>query len=174
MALLHQEGVLGLIALVGLALRAGGPVPALAPQIAPLASVSLGVVAGLGSSLALWLVRELPPLRELQSFQRRLVRGWTVSDALAVALLSGLAEEALLRALLQPVIGLLPAATLFAALHLVPDRRLWLWPVIAFGLGVMLGLLYDAAGYPAAVAAHVAINACALLRLRRPGTTDLP
>jgi membrane protease YdiL (CAAX protease family) len=87
-------------------------------------------------------------------------------DALSVALLSGLAEEALLRALLQPVIGLFPAAVLFAALHLVPDRRLWLWPVIALALGVMLGALFDYGGYPAAAAAHVTINCCALLRLR--------
>ncbi len=165
-ALLHQEGVLGLIAIVGLAFRAGGPIPALAPTNAPLASLAIGLATGFGSSLVLWLVRKVPPLRELQWFQQRLVQGWTVSDALAVAVLSGVAEEALLRALLQPIIGLLPAAALFAVLHLVPDRRLWLWPVIAFGLGVVLGLLYETAGYPAAAAAHVAINACALLRLR--------
>jgi membrane protease YdiL (CAAX protease family) len=165
--LLHQEGVLGLIAIVGLSFREGGPLQALAPAIAPLSSLAVGVAAGLGSSLALWFVREFPPLRELQWFQHRLVRGWTISDAISVAVLSGLAEEALLRALLQPVIGLLPAAGLFAILHLVPDRRLWLWPVIAFALGVVLGLSYDAAGYPAAAAAHIAINACALLRLRR-------
>jgi membrane protease YdiL (CAAX protease family) len=166
-ALLHQEGVLGLIAIVGLAFREGGPLQALTPTIAPVASLAVGAAAGLGSSLLLWFGREIPPLRELQCFQRRLVRGWTVSDAVAVAILSGLAEEALLRALLQPVIGLLPAAGLFALLHLVPDRRLWLWPVVAFALGVVLGLLYDGAGYPAAAAAHIVINACALLRLRQ-------
>jgi membrane protease YdiL (CAAX protease family) len=165
-ALLHQEGVLGLIAIVGLAFRAGGPMPALAPTIAPFTSLAIGLTAGFGSSLVLWLVRKVPPLRELQWFQQRLVQGWTVSDVLAVAVLSGVAEEALLRALLQPIIGLLPAAALFAVLHLVPDRRLWLWPVIAFVLGMVLGLLYETAGYPAAATAHVAINACALLRLR--------
>lgn len=167
-ALLHQEGVLGLIAIVGLSFREGGPVQALAPTVAPFASLAIGGAAGLGSSLVLWLVREIPPLRELQRFQQRLVRGWTVGDAVSVAVLSGVAEEALLRALLQPVIGLVPSAALFAVLHLVPDRRLWLWPVIAFALGVVLGVLYDVAGYPAAAAAHIAINACALLRLRRP------
>ena len=142
-------------------------IQALAPTLPPIASLSIGAAAGLGSSLLLWLVREIPPLRELQWFQQRLVRGWSVSDAVAVAVLSGLAEEALLRALLQPVIGLVPAAGLFALLHLVPDRRLWLWPVIAFALGVVLGVLYGAAGYPAAAAGHIVINACALLRLRQ-------
>lgn len=168
-ALLHQEGVLGVIAIVGLAFRAGGPVPALAPTVSLLASLSIGAAAGVGSSLLMWFGRGLAPLRELQWFQQRLVRGWTVADAVSVALLSGLAEEALLRALLQPLIGLLPAAGLFALLHLVPDRRLWLWPVIAFTLGVVLGLLYDRAGYPAAATAHIVINTCALLRLRRLG-----
>jgi membrane protease YdiL (CAAX protease family) len=166
--------VLGLIAIVGLAFRAGGPIPALAATIAPLASLAIGLATGLGSSLVLWLIRKVPPLRELQWFQQRLVQGWTVSDALAVAVLSGVAEEALLRALLQPIVGLLAAAALFAVLHLVPDRRLWLWPVIAFALGVVLGLLYETAGYPAAAAAHVAINACALLRLRHLSGEDSP
>lgn len=173
-ALLHQEGVLGLIAIAGLAFRADGPLQALAPTANPLVSVLTGVAAGLGISAVLWLVRDVRPLQALQRFQRQLVQGWSVSDAVAVALLSGVAEEALLRALLQPVIGLVPAAAVFAVLHLVPDRRLWLWPVIAFGLGVMLGLLFDTAGYPAAAAAHVAINGCALLRLRRPGSDGSP
>jgi len=66
------------------------------------------------------------------------VRGCPRSTRPRFALLSGLAEEALLRALLQPVIGLVPAALLFAVLHLVPDRRLWMWPVIALGLGLVL------------------------------------
>ncbi len=166
-ALLHQEGVLGLIAIVGLALRPEGPLAALAPSVAPVWSLAAGVAAGIGSSALLWLVRDVPPLRELQRFQQRLVRNWTMSDALAVALLSGIAEEALLRALLQPLVGLVPAALLFAVLHLVPDRKLWLWPVIAFALGLMLGALYEMAGFPAAAAAHVAINTCALVRLRQ-------
>jgi membrane protease YdiL (CAAX protease family) len=169
--LIHQEGVLALIAVVGLAFGEHGPLGGLAPTVSAYRSLAVGVAAGLGSSAILWLFRGLPPLRALQEFQHRLVREWTVVDALSVALLSGLAEEALLRALLQPLIGLVPAAVLFAVLHLVPDRRLWLWPVVALALGVMLGVLFDYAGYPAAAAAHVTINCCALLRLRtlRPG-----
>ena len=164
--LLHQEGVLGLLALVGLALGEKGALAGLAPVGGFGGSLLVGVAGGLGCSLLLWLVRRIPPLAELQRFQRRLVRDWTVTDAIAVALLSGLAEEALLRALLQPLIGLLPAALLFAALHLVPDRRLWLWPMIALALGVTLGVIFDRYGYPAAAAAHIVINVLALLRLR--------
>jgi membrane protease YdiL (CAAX protease family) len=96
-----------------------------------------------------------------------MVRGWSPTDAIAVAVFSGLAEEALVRALLQPLIGLVPAAILFAALHFMPDRRLWLWPLLALLLGMMLGGLYELGGYPAAAAAHVTINAVSLCRLQR-------
>jgi membrane protease YdiL (CAAX protease family) len=99
-----------------------------------------------------------------------MVEGWTVLDAVAVAVISGLAEEALIRVLLQPVIGLVPAAMLFAVLHVIPDRRLWLWPVLALVLGIGLGLLYEVAGYPAAAAAHVLMNGLSLLRLRHPAS----
>jgi len=165
--LLHQEGVIGLVAVIGLGLKDGDPLGGLAPQ-GPLGwSIVVGALVGIASSGALWLTRRAPPLAELQRFQERLVRGWTAVDAAAVALLSGIAEEALLRALLQPAIGLVPAALLFAVLHLVPDRRLWLWPVIALGLGLVLGVVFSRYGYPAAAAAHCAINLFALMRLRR-------
>ena len=81
-----------------------------------------------------------------------MLAGWNLQDAFAVALLSGLAEEALMRAFLQPWIGLLPAALAFGLLHTLPDRRLWLWPVAAFVMGIILGLLYEYGGYPAAAA----------------------
>ena len=167
--LLHQEGILGLVAIIGLAWRDGQPLTGLAAQGPILLSVVAGVVVALVTSLALWLLRHVPSLDRLQRFQGRLVRGWSTSDAVAVAVLSGLAEEALLRALLQPILGLFPAALLFSMLHLVPDRKLWMWPVIAFVLGVVLGGLFERFGYPAAAAAHILINALALLRLRSAG-----
>ncbi len=164
--LLHQEGILGLVAIVGLAWRDGQPLAGLAAR-GPLPwSVAAGLMAAVAASLGLWLFRGVPSLDRLQKFQGRLVRGWSATDAVAVAMLSGLAEEALLRALLQPILGLLPAAMLFSLLHLVPDRKLWMWPVIALLLGVGLGGLFERYGYPAAAAAHILINAIALLRLR--------
>jgi len=166
-AIIHQEGVIGVIALVGLSLRPAGVLGGLAPR-GPLAvGVFTGVIAGALCAAALWAMRHFPALADLEAWQQRMVRNWSVTDAAAVAIFSGLAEEALIRALLQPVIGLLPAAVLFAALHVVPDRRLWLWPVVACALGAGLGLLFEFGGYPAAAAAHIAINAFALLRLQR-------
>ena len=165
--LVHQEGALALLALVGLSFTERGVVGGLAPA----SELPLSVVAGIGAGLVvfgvLWIFREVPPLRRLEEWQQKIVGEWSVTDAVVVALVSGLAEEALLRALLQPIIGLFPAAALFAVLHLVPDRRLWFWPVFALLCGLVLGLLFEKFGFPAAAAAHLVINLIALLRLRR-------
>jgi membrane protease YdiL (CAAX protease family) len=166
-AIIHQEGVIGIIALVGLSLRTEGVLGGLAPRGSLATGVFAGVVAGAFFAAGLWALRRLPALAALEVWQQRMVRNWSVTDAAAVAVFSGLAEEALIRALLQPIIGLLPAALLFAALHVVPDRRLWLWPVLACALGAGLGMIFEFGGYPAAAAAHIAINASALFRLQR-------
>lgn len=164
--LIHQEGVIAVFALVGLSFRAEGLAAGLAASGPLTTAILAGAGTGLLCSASFWLFRQLPALADLESWQRKMVRGWTMTDAAAVAVFSGLAEEALIRALLQPLIGLVPAALIFAALHFIPDRRLWLWPVIALLLGIMLGLLFEFCGYPAAAAAHIVINAVSLLRLQ--------
>jgi membrane protease YdiL (CAAX protease family) len=174
-ALVHQEGVIAAIALIGLAVRDGSPVAGLAPHGNWLEAIVAGTVVTVGVAAALWAVRGSRPLRELERWQRRLVEHWEPADVASVALLSGLAEEALMRALLQPLIGLVPAALVFALLHLVPDRRLWAWPVTAFVMGLVFGWLQQRYGYPAAAAAHVLLNGVSLMRLRRetePSTSD--
>ena len=170
--IIHQEGVIGLIALIGLSLQSTGGLAGLAPTVSLIAAVVGGVAIGVGSSVILWGLRGLRPAADLESWQRRMVQGWSITDALAVALFSGLAEEALIRALLQPLLGLVPAALLFAALHFIPDRRLWLWPILAFALGLVLGWTFELWGYPAAAAAHITINTLSLRRLRRSMADD--
>ncbi len=166
-AVAHQEGVIGVLALIGLSLTEGGATAALQPTGAWTVAVGVGIASGLPLAGVMWLLRGVPALAELEAWQRRMVASWHVADALAVALLSGLAEEALMRALLQPIVGLVAAAALFALLHVVPDRRLWPWPVMAFGMGLVFGMLFERWGYPAAAAAHAAVNAAGLLRLQR-------
>ena len=162
----HQEGVVGLIALLGLAFREGGPVPALSSPVPVLVWLGLGVGSGLALAAILWSLRWLPPLRSLEQWQRELVGGWSVAELVGVAALSGVAEEALVRALLQPLLGLWLAAAVFALLHLLPDRRLWFWPAMAFGLGIAFGAVYEHAGYPACAVSHVVLNMVGFLRLR--------
>lgn len=167
-ALIHQEGVLALIAVIGLSFGEDRILDALTPKGPLLGSLAMGVAAGAISVGVLWLLRAVPGLRRLERWQRGVVAEWTITDAVSVALISGIAEEALLRAFLQPIIGLAPAAVLFAVLHVVPDRKLWFWPVFALATGILLGVLFELRGYPAAAAAHILINLVALLRLRRP------
>jgi membrane protease YdiL (CAAX protease family) len=164
--IIHQEGVIAVIALIGVWFRDSDLAVAFVPRGGLAPSIFFGVGTGLGCFLLLWLARTAGPLHHLESWQRRMVEGWTVSDALAVAVFSGLAEEALIRALLQPVIGLGPAAVVFAALHFVPDRKLWMWPVVALLLGLVLGGVFAKWGYPSAAAAHVVINGLSLVRFR--------
>ena len=164
--IIHQEGVIALIALIGVWFRDAGLATAFAPRGGLATAILAGVGSGLGCFTLLWLVRTAGPLRDLESWQRRMVEGWSIGDALAVAVFSGLAEEALIRALLQPVIGLVPAAAVFAALHFVPDRKLWMWPVVALALGLVVGGVFARWGYPAAAAAHIVINGLSLGRFR--------
>jgi membrane protease YdiL (CAAX protease family) len=164
-AIVHQEGVLALLALVGLGLRDGSPLPGLLARGGTIPALAIGAGAGVALAAVGLAARWTAPGRHLEELQARLVGSWTPSEAVSVALISGMAEEALIRALLQPFLGLLPAAVLFAALHIVPDRRAWAWPVVALAFGVALGLLFDRWGYPAAAAAHVTVNLIGLLRL---------
>lgn len=163
---LNQEGVIAVVAMVGLWLRDGEVLTGLAAKGGLFWSAAGGALLGGTCYAGLWLLRGLPPLADLERWQRRMVDGWTGADVAAVAVFSGVAEEALVRALLQPLLGLVPAAAIFAVLHVVPDRRLWLWPVVALVLGLLLGWLFERGGYPAAAAAHIVLNGAALWRLR--------
>lgn len=164
--LIHQEGVIALIALVGVWLRDDGFATAFSARSGLAGSILVGIAVGLVCFSLLWLVRAAGPLRNLEAWQRQMVAGWSAGDAVAVAIFSGLAEEALIRALLQPLIGLVPAAAVFAVLHVVPDRRLWMWPLVALVLGVAIGWVFGRWGYPAAATTHVVINGISLARFR--------
>lgn len=166
-ALLHQEGILAVVAAVGLFLRGQDPVTALLPRTNWVGSLGAGVVTGVAALAFMGVLLLVPRVRDLERWQSAMVKDWTAGEAIAVAVFSGLAEEALIRALLQPWIGLVAAAILFALLHVVPDRRLWAWPVIALILGLVFGLVFERWGYPAAALAHVIVNGVSLLRLRR-------
>jgi len=163
----HQEGVIGLVAVVAVALREHGPFGPLAPRGGLPEALLLGAVVGAVLAVVAWGLRRLPPLERLETWQRQLVGEWSVGDAVAVALLSGIAEEALFRAVLQPLVGLWTAALLFAVLHFVPARQPWAWSAVALAMGLAFGVSYQRGGYPASASAHVTVNLVGLLRLRR-------
>ncbi len=88
------------------------------------------------------LARRLQPIRWfLYEFLSPLFAGQPLGIILALALLSGLAEEALFRGILLPLWGLTPSSILFGILH-TGDRRLFLpglWAMlVGFGLGWLM------------------------------------
>lgn len=133
-------------------------------------AAALGVIAlsglltartRLGARLADALARHIGPLP------------W--SHCLALAVASGIAEEALFRGLLQPLVGWVAASLLFGLAHLVPRRELLPWTAFAVAAGFGLGALFEITGnLVAPAAAHVGVNAVNLRLLARrwpvPGT----
>ena len=92
----------------------------------------------------------------------------TTGQCLALALLSGLGEEALFRGALQPWLGLWPASLLFGLAHFAPSKSLAPWTLFAFAAGLFLGALYEWTGnLLAPIVAHAGINAVNLRLLAR-------
>ncbi|HEY5658977.1 MAG TPA: CPBP family intramembrane glutamic endopeptidase [Myxococcota bacterium] len=79
---------------------------------------------------------------------------------LLLATLSGIAEEALFRGMLQPRVGIVAASLLFGLAHFAPRRDLLPWTLMSIAAGFLLGWLFDATGnLVAPVVAHAGINA---------------
>jgi membrane protease YdiL (CAAX protease family) len=136
---------------VGLGLAAGA--------LVILASAALTRLTGWGERLAQALAELIGPLE--------------LRHCLALAALSGVAEEALFRGALQPQVGLLAASVLFALAHLAPRRELVPWCLFSFAAGLLFGILYERTGnLVAPVLAHALVNAVNLrllsARFREP------
>ena len=138
----------------------------LAPPTSPfawLAGLAAGVLVLAATALAerLW-----PRFAELGTTMAELLGPVSIRQALGLALLSGMGEEALFRGPLQAALGPVLATLLFAALHGLGNRRLWPWPLFAALAGGVFAALawYFRSPWPAAVA-HVVVNAVNLRRL---------
>ncbi len=108
-----------------------------------------------GAALARELTEALGPL--------------TLRECLALAALSGFAEEVFFRGALQPRLGWLGASLVFGFAHIAPRRSLWPWTGFALIAGGLLGGLFEVTGnLVAPIAAHAAINAVNLRLLSRP------
>ena len=90
----------------------------------------------------------------------------------ALALASGVAEEAFFRGALQPHVGLVAASLIFGVVHFVPRREFLPWTVFAVAAGFLLGWLFDTTGnLVAPVVAHTTINAVNLWLLSNRHTS---
>ncbi|MGF1471549.1 MAG: type II CAAX prenyl endopeptidase Rce1 family protein [Rubrobacteraceae bacterium] len=84
-----------------------------------------------------------------------------VSFALLLGLGAGLGEETLFRGALQPTLGLVPAALLFASMHIQYGPSVLLGYVFLLGLG--LGLLRRYTNTTASFLAHAGFNALGVM-----------
>jgi membrane protease YdiL (CAAX protease family) len=103
--------------------------------------------------------RAWKPLSNMTDELTDLIGPLTVPQAIVLALLSGVSEELLFRGALWPHLGLW-TTLLFGLVHVLPRRRLWVYPVFATVAGLLLGVLRAGRGSVVpAMLAHVLVNA---------------
>ncbi len=133
-----------------------------------------GLAAGL-LLVALWEAarRFLAAARELETTLALLLTSLKREEAVALALLSGFAEELFFRGAMQGSFGVLVTTLLFAFLHRGPGSGFRIWPVFALFAGALFGgLMVWRGNLLGPVVAHVLVNAVGLWRLS--GETDHP
>lgn len=137
--------------------------------------LGLGLGAGL-LLLGLWAVAEriFPLARDLEAKLAQALGPLSGSEAIALAVLSGFAEELFFRGALQGTVGLVGATILFGLLHTGPGKELRLWTLFALLAGGVLGLLMHWRGnLLGPVTGHFLVNAVNLRRLAgRAGDSD--
>jgi membrane protease YdiL (CAAX protease family) len=133
--------------------------------------VGLGLASGL-VLIGLWELvgRRFASARRFEELVGALLGSLDPAQAIALALLSGFAEELFFRGAVQDAWGFWIASALFAALHTGRDRGLWLWTVFALIAGLLFGgLVLYTGNLLAAMIGHVTVNAVNLTRLARRG-----
>ena len=129
--------------------------------------LGLGLGAGL-LLLGLWAAAEriFPLARDLEARLAQALGPLSGSEAFALALLSGFAEELFFRGAVQGTLGLVAATLLFGLLHSGPGKELRLWTLFALLAGGTLGFLMQWRGnLLGPVAGHFLVNAVNLRRL---------
>ncbi len=130
-------------------------------------SMIMGIVCGLALVLGTMAAEHFwPPMRTLAVELIGLIGDTSWPRAVALALMSGIAEEALFRGPIQAVLGIWLTAGLFALLHGGGKRRYMAWTAFALVGACVFGALADYfhSIWPAAVA-HIVVNAINLRRL---------
>jgi membrane protease YdiL (CAAX protease family) len=133
--------------------------------------VDLGLgLAGGGLLLGLWQggLRLLPSAGALEAKLGEMLRGVEPTEVIALALLSGFAEELFFRGAVQGAWGWPLATLLFALLHVGPGAAFRVWPIFAALAGLLFaGLMAWRGNLLAPVVAHALVNAVNLGRLAR-------
>ena len=140
----------------------------------------LDLLLGLGSGLVLlglwWGTERLSPLaRDLERHLSLVLATLGPSEALALALLSGFAEELFFRGAVQGQLGWIIATVLFALLHTGPGPAFRIWTAFAALAGVFFGgLLVWRGNLLGPIVGHILVNAVNLRRLAVSGGAGSP
>ncbi len=129
--------------------------------------LGLGLAAGL-MLVALWETarRLVPAMRELETALAEQVGSLDSSEALALALISGFAEELFFRGAMQTSWGWGWAVVIFTLMHSGSGRAFRWWTLFAFVAALAFGgLTFYRGSILAAVVAHTTVNAINLRRL---------
>ena len=140
--------------------------------VRPLPDAAAGAALGLlVVLLSGWLTRRTRAGERLARALARLLGRRSAAECMALALASGIAEEAFFRGAMQPRLGLVATSLLFALAHFAPHRELLPWTAFSLAAGLALGALFDATGnLVAPVVAHAVVNAINLRLLSRDYT----
>lgn len=129
--------------------------------------LALGIGAG-ALLIGAWnLMRRLSSrARELERQLGQMLGPLEPIEILALALLSGFAEELFFRGAMQGSWGWLPTTVLFALIHTGPGPAYRMWTLFAGVAGLVLGgLMLWRGNLLAPVVAHVVVNGFNLFRL---------
>ncbi len=157
-----------------LTLRDGLPWVYAAPWLSLTTLESVAASAVLGLLLAVLVVggtrvtvRRYGWAQRLHVDLRPMAHGMSSWNIVVIATFSSLGEEFLFRGLVQPWVGVLPAAVLFGICHQVPGPARWVWVCWATAVGLAFGAIFAATGsLVGPLLAHAVINAINLTFLR--------
>jgi len=133
----------------------------------------LDLLLGTGAALLLlgaWMgaERTVPLARDLDRQIMAALGPLQPGEAVALAVLSGFAEELFFRGAVQGAFGWLPATLAFAVLHSGPGKAFRLWTLFAAVAGlVFAGLTVWRGNLLAPIVGHFLVNAVNLGRLAR-------
>jgi membrane protease YdiL (CAAX protease family) len=129
--------------------------------------LGVGLAAGLLLLGAWWgAERTFPLAKELEARLAEALGSITTSEAVALAALSGFAEELFFRGAVQGALGWMAGTALFGVLHSGPGKAFRLWTLFAFVAGALFGAIAVWRGnLLGPVVGHFLVNAVNLRRL---------
>jgi len=134
----------------------------------PVADAAVGVVVGIGLVVASRLGERSGPGRRAARVLAHHMGKVSWPGLVLVGSSSAIGEELLFRGVLQPSMGLVVAAILFAVVHVPFREEMWPWTVQALLHGLLFGLAYELSeALVLPIVAHTAFNTLQLVRWKR-------